>query len=94
MWTSTERTLSDDGTDEPCEVGVTMAEQSIAELEEMVGESKVTITGLDIEAGTVDEFARAIIDDNPAFRSERAAKEQGSETIPAPLTLTRISLYA
>lgn len=63
------------------------------ELEEKVGESAVVIKDFRIEAGKVEEFARAVKDDNPAFRDEDAAAEQGFDSIPAPLTFTRVSTF-
>lgn len=65
----------------------------IEELEEKVGESAVTIEDFHIEAGKVEEFARAIKEDNPAFRDEEAAAEQGFDAIPAPLTFARVSTF-
>lgn len=70
-----------------------MPEKSIAELEAMVGESAVTIEDFHIEAGKVEEFARAIFEDNPAFGDQAAAAEQGFDRIPAPLTYTRVSTF-
>lgn len=65
----------------------------IEELEEKVGESAVTVEDFHIERGKVEEFARAITEDNPAYRDEEAAEEQGFERIPAPLTFTRVSSF-
>ena len=65
----------------------------IEELKEKVGESAVTVEDFRIEAGKVEEFARAIKEDNPAFRDEEAAEEQGFEAIPAPLTFPRVSSF-
>jgi peroxisomal enoyl-CoA hydratase 2 len=70
-----------------------MPNKAIDELEEMVGESKTTVTDLHIEAGKVEEFARAVKDDNPAHRDEDAAKEQGFEEIPAPMTFLMTSAF-
>lgn len=63
------------------------------ELEEKVGESAVVIEDFRIEAGKVEEFARAIKDDNPVFRDEEAAAERGFDNIPAPLTFPRVSTF-
>lgn len=65
----------------------------IEALEEKVGTSVVTVEDFRIEAGKVEEFARAIGEDNPAFRDPAAAREQGFESIPAPLTFTRVSTF-
>ncbi len=70
-----------------------MPDYSIAELEPKIGETKQTVTDLAIEAGKVEEFARAIKDDNPIFRDETAARTRGFEAIPAPLTFTRVSIF-
>lgn len=68
-----------------------MPTKTLAELESMVGTSVVTVEGFEIEAGKVEEFARAVKDDNPAHRSRAAASEQGFDSIPAPLTYARVS---
>jgi acyl dehydratase len=59
----------------------------------MIGETRHTVEGLTVEAGKVEEFARAIKDDNPAFRDAEAAVEQGFDAIPAPLTFSRLSRF-
>ncbi|MFC6723772.1 MaoC family dehydratase N-terminal domain-containing protein [Halobium palmae] len=66
-----------------------MPSKSLAALREMVGESRLTVVDLAVEAGKVEEFARAVKDDNPAHRSEEAAREQGYRAVPAPLTFVR-----
>lgn len=63
------------------------------QLEAMVGESRVTVEGLHVEQGKVEEFSSAVHDDNPAHRDETAAAEQGFEGIPAPLTFVRTSMF-
>lgn len=70
-----------------------MPSKSMDELKAMVGESHQVVENMRIEAGKVDEFARAVLDDNPAHRDEDAAAEQGFENIPAPLTFTRTSYF-
>ncbi|MFC6765124.1 FAS1-like dehydratase domain-containing protein [Natrinema soli] len=62
-------------------------------LEEQVGWTVTTVEDLVVEPGKVEEFARAIEDDNPAFRDEEAARKQGYETVPAPLTFTRTAYF-
>lgn len=47
-----------------------------------------------VEAGKVEEWARAIKDDNPAHRDAAAARGQGFERIPVPLTFPRVSLFS
>lgn len=70
-----------------------MPEKSLEELEAMVGTSRTTVVDLEIERGKVDEFARAIRDDNPAYREEGAATSQGFDRIPAPLTFTQVARH-
>jgi len=70
-----------------------MPSKPLAELRELVGETHTTVEGLEVEAGKVEEFARAVYDDNPAHRNEEAARDQGHERIPAPLTFTRTAYF-
>lgn len=70
-----------------------MPEKSFEELEAMVGTSVVTVEDFAVEAGKVEEFARAVKDDNPAHRDEEAAAAQGFDRIPAPLTFERVSSF-
>lgn len=70
-----------------------MPEKPLAELRAMIGTSVTTVEGLEVEAGKVEEFARAIRDNNPAHRKVEAAKRQGFEAIPAPLTFTRTAYF-
>ena len=55
----------------------------------MVGESRRTVVDLAIEAGKVEEFARAVKSDDPIHRDSQAARERGYDGIPAPLTFLR-----
>ena len=41
-----------------------------------------------IERGPVSQFARAVTDKNPVYRSIQAAQEAGFDSIPAPPTFT------
>lgn len=59
----------------------------------MVGRSVVTVEDLRIEAGKVEEFARAVHDDNPVHRDEEAAAAAGLFGIVAPLTFTRTAWF-
>ncbi len=70
-----------------------MPDRPIEELRSMVGESNRSVEGLAVEAGKVEEFARALKNDNPAYRSREAAREQGFERIPAPITFLRTALF-
>jgi acyl dehydratase len=70
-----------------------MPSKSLAELEALVGETKHTVDDLVVEAGKVEEFARAIDDDDPAYRDEAAADAAGSDAVLAPLTFTRTAFF-
>lgn len=70
-----------------------MPDYQLNELEELVGTSKITVEDFHVEAGKVEEFARAIEDDNPVHRSQEAADQQGFSAIPAPLTFSRVSVF-
>ncbi|MFC7318664.1 FAS1-like dehydratase domain-containing protein [Halomarina halobia] len=70
-----------------------MPSRSLAELEALVGTSVVTAEDLTVEAGKVEEFARAIGDDNPVYREEAVAADRGYDAVPAPLTFTRTTLF-
>ena len=72
---------------------LTMPSKSMEELEEMVGESVTSIEGFEVEAGKVAEFARATSEDNEVFYDETAARKQGFDSIPAPLTFTRTAYF-
>jgi acyl dehydratase len=60
----------------------------------MVGESRRTVVDLEVEAGKVEEFARAIGSDDPIHRDEVVARERGYNGIPAPLTFLRTADFA
>ncbi len=70
-----------------------MPEKSIEELKDLVGTSVVTVEDFAVEAGKVEEFARAVKDDNPAHRDAEAAADQGFDQLPAPLTFERVSSF-
>ncbi len=70
-----------------------MPTKSLAELEAMVGDSRVTTKGFRLEAGKVAEFARAITSDNPLFRDEGVAATRGYDRVPAPLTYSQVSRF-
>lgn len=70
-----------------------MPEVPLSELKEMVGKSLVTVEDFTIEAGKVEEFARAVKSDDDVFRSEESATERGYERVPAPLTFAKTSSF-
>jgi acyl dehydratase len=70
-----------------------MPRNSIEKIQSMVGDTRVTVENLRVEAGKVEEFARSLKDDNPAFRSAELAREQGYECVPAPLSFTRTAYF-
>jgi peroxisomal enoyl-CoA hydratase 2 len=70
-----------------------MPGKSMAELQSLVGTSVVTVEDFEIEAGKVEEFARAVNDDDPIHRDEEAAQQRGYDRIPAPLTFERVSMF-
>jgi len=70
-----------------------MPSKSLDELESLVGTAVVTVEDFEIEAGKVEEFARAVKDNDPIHRDEEAAKERGFDRIPAPLTFERVSMF-
>jgi acyl dehydratase len=59
----------------------------------MVGDTHTVIDDMEIERGKVEEFARAVHDDNPIHVDPDRAREQGFDSIPAPLTFTRTGLF-
>lgn len=71
-----------------------MAEKSMEELESLVGTSVVTVEDFEIEAGKVEEFARAVTNDDPVHRSSEAARDRRLDAIPASLTFTRTSYFS
>ena len=66
-----------------------MPTKSLEALEAMVGETTRTVEDLRIEPGKVEEFARAITDDDPVYRDRGVAEDRGLDDVPAPLTFTR-----
>ena len=70
-----------------------MPTKALSELKAQIGETNRTVERLVVEAGKVDEFARATKNDDPVHRSSEAAQEQGLAAIPAPLTFTRTSYF-
>ena len=62
---------------------------TLERLESMVGERVRTVEGFAVEAGKVEEFARAVGDDDPVYRDPDAAATRGFEAVPAPLTFVR-----
>ncbi|MWG36353.1 FAS1-like dehydratase domain-containing protein [Halomarina oriensis] len=74
--------------------GVVVTDRSVTDLDALVGTTKRTVEGFRVEAGKVDEFARAVGDDDPAHRSAAAAERRGFPAVPAPLTFPRVSSFA
>lgn len=70
-----------------------MPDRPLSDLEDLVGESRVTVRGLHVEAGKVEEFARAIHEDDPVYRDGSVAARRGHDRVPAPLTFTRTSFF-
>ncbi|WP_408959743.1 MaoC family dehydratase N-terminal domain-containing protein [Natrinema sp. 74] len=70
-----------------------MPTRPLEELEAMVGDTRVTVEEFRVEAGKVEEFARAITADDPVFRDEAAAAERGYDHVPAPLTYSQVGRF-
>lgn len=70
-----------------------MPDLPLEELEAQVGDTNVTVTDLTVEISKVEEFARAIADNNPIHRDSAVAHRRGFEAVPAPLTFTRLGLF-
>ncbi|HWO93518.1 MAG TPA: MaoC family dehydratase N-terminal domain-containing protein [Dehalococcoidia bacterium] len=49
--------------------------------------------GVPIERGKVHEFANAILDDNPLYHDEEAAKRAGLPSVVAPPTFTSVAAF-
>jgi acyl dehydratase len=58
-------------------------------LESMLDERVTTVEGFTVEAGKVEEFARAVGDDDPVYRDPEVAETRGFEAVPAPLSFVR-----
>nr|WP_305794515.1 MaoC family dehydratase N-terminal domain-containing protein [Halomarina rubra] len=71
----------------------TVTDRDIADLEATVGTTKRTVEDFRVEAGKVEEFARAVGDDDPAYRSASAAEARGLPAVPAPPTFPRVSSF-
>ena len=63
--------------------------ETLERLESIVGESVTTVEEFVVEAGKVEEFARAVGDDDPVYRDPEVAAARGFEAVPAPLTFVR-----
>jgi len=62
---------------------------TLERLESMVGERVRTVEGFTVESGKVEEFARAVGDDDPVYRDPEVAATRGFDAVPAPLTFVR-----
>lgn len=49
--------------------------------------------GIPVERGKVHEFANSILDDNPLFHDEEAAKKAGLPSVVAPPTFTSVGAF-
>lgn len=63
------------------------------EIDSIVGESLVTVENFKIEAGKLEEFARAITSEDPVFRDSDIAADRGLDRVPAPLTYERVGSF-
>lgn len=70
-----------------------MPHSPIDELEARVDTTVLTAEELTVEAGKVEEFANAIGNVDRIHRSASDATARGLETVPAPLTFTRVSYF-
>jgi acyl dehydratase len=48
---------------------------------------------LPVERSKVREFAKALLDDDPLYQAETAARDAGFDGIPAPLTFAAASMH-
>lgn len=70
-----------------------MSDERVDRLRDRVGESMDTVSGFDVEAGKVVEFATALGDDHSVFRDASAASERGLDRIPAPITFPWLHMF-
>lgn len=63
-------------------------QKPLVELKAQVGDSYRVVEGFEIEAGKVEEYARALGEDDPVYRDETEATRRGFDSIPAPLTFS------
>jgi peroxisomal enoyl-CoA hydratase 2 len=70
-----------------------MPNKSLSALESQVGQTNRTVDGFQVEAGKVDEFARAIHDSSRIYRDRQTARAAGHHSLPAPPTFTRSSFF-
>ena len=70
-----------------------MPSKSVDELQDLVGETRLTVEEFVVERGKVAEFARAVHDPADVYLDERAAVDAGYETIPAPPTFVRTAYF-
>jgi len=66
-------------------------DQSMDELEESIGSSLGTVEGLRVEAGKVEEFARAIGSNDPVLLGTKLPPK--ASAVPAPPTFTRTAVF-
>lgn len=70
-----------------------MPRKSLAALEAMVGDTRITVADFRIEPGKVAEFAQAITADDPLFRDQATAAKRGYDRVPAPPTYTQVGRF-
>lgn len=70
-----------------------MPSKPLVELKQLVGDTRRTVEGFEVERGKVAEFARAIRDPADVYLDEAAARDAGYETIPAPPTFARTARF-
>lgn len=70
-----------------------MPEKTPDELQARVGESRVTVRELNVEAGKTAEFAAALGEDDPVYRDPEVAAERGLDGVPAPLAFTEVGRF-
>lgn len=70
-----------------------MPSKPLEDLESLIGQTRKTVHDFKIERGKVEEFARAIDDPDPIYRSRKAALDAGYPAVPAPPTFTRVAYF-
>ncbi|MEH7249224.1 MaoC family dehydratase N-terminal domain-containing protein [Neobacillus niacini] len=66
-----------------------MEETAMERIKNMIGQEFYRIEEYPIEKGKIREFSMAIMEDNPIFYDEQAAKDAGFRSIPVSLTYSQ-----